>query len=118
MPVTINGTNGVTFNDSSVQGASAIGYGQTWTDVKASRATDVTYTNSTGKPIMVCFTPVASGSMFGYARINGANILYQQFTPSGGGGCAGWTFIVPAGSTYLIANLSNMGTIAEWQELR
>jgi hypothetical protein len=35
------------------QTLSEIGVGQTWQDLTASRAMDVTYTNSTGKPIFV-----------------------------------------------------------------
>ena len=96
---------------------SAFGNGQTWTNVAASRAIGTTYTNSTAAPITVCMTPNASAAMYGYVVINGSNVLYQQFTPSGGGGCAAWTFIVPAGSTYSITNLSNV-SIANWWELR
>ena len=54
MAVDINGTTGLTFNNGSAQDVGGIGTGsQAWTNVTASRAFSTTYTNTTGKPIMV-----------------------------------------------------------------
>ena len=41
---------------SSLTGIPNLGVGQTWTNVLASRSAGVTYTNSTGKPIVVMFS--------------------------------------------------------------
>ena len=90
---------------------------QTWTNVSSSRVIGTTYTNSTGAPIFVAMTPNGSANMYGHAVINGSQVMYQQFTPSGGGGCAAWGFVVPNGSTYAITNSSNV-SIALWWELR
>ena len=56
--VTIDKASGITGKNLSGtntgdQTLSEIGVGQTWQDLTASRAMDVTYTNSTGKPIFV-----------------------------------------------------------------
>ena len=97
--------------------ADGIGYGQTWTNVTASRATGTTYTNSTGKPIMVVVTPVASGSLIGTFNINGSAVGVVQFTPSGGGGGSPFFYIIPNGNTYSVTNNSNFN-ISYWWELR
>jgi hypothetical protein len=116
MPVTINGTNGITFNNSSTQAQSA-GLGssataQTWQDVTASRVNNTTYTNSTGYPIMVAVSTGQTGSAFINFRVNGL-LITQQAVTSGAGG-AQTTVIVPNGATYL----SDSNAINTWLELR
>ncbi len=117
MTMVLSGSAGVTFPNNDVQATGALGVGQTWQNVTSSRAVNTTYTNTTGRPIMVVFTPNASANLYGYAVVNGLNIAYQQFTPSGGGGCAAWSFVVPSGGTYSITNTSNL-TLLSWFELR
>jgi len=95
----------------------AIGVGQTWTNMTASRATGTTYTNSTGKPIMVVVTPVASGSLIGTFNISGSAVGVVQFTPSGGGGGSPFFYIIPDGVTYSVTNNANFN-ISYWWELR
>jgi hypothetical protein len=95
----------------------AIGVGQTWQNVAASRAVGTTYTNSTGRPITVLFSPNASGGLITYANLNGVSLAFVQFTPSGGGGASPFTLIVPNGATYSFANGANT-TIGYWFELR
>jgi hypothetical protein len=94
-----------------------IGVGQTWTNVTGSRATGTTYTNSTGKPIMVVVTPVASGTLIGTFNINGSAVATVQHTPSGGGGGSPFSLIIPNGNTYSVTNNSNFA-IQSWWELR
>jgi hypothetical protein len=54
MAVDINGTTGLTFNNGSAQDVGGVGTGgQIWQNVASSRALNTSYTNSTGKPIMV-----------------------------------------------------------------
>jgi hypothetical protein len=98
--------------------AGGYGVGQTLTNYSSSgRAMDTTYTNSTGKPISVMFAPNASANLFAYAVIDGNNVEFQQFTPSGGGGCAAFFIMVPNGSTYRMTNAGN-ASLGLWWEWR
>ena len=107
-------SNGTTWTSAAAAG---IGVGQTWTNVTGSRATGTTYTNSTGKPIMVVVTPVASGGLIGTFNISGSAVGVVQFTPSGGGGGSPFFYIIPNGVTYSVTNNSNFN-ISYWWELR
>ena len=91
-----------------------LGIGQTWQLVTGSRVSGTTYTNSTGKPIMVVVTLAASGGGVSLSFvISGVTIPVFGFSASGGAGFAGGTVIVPDGATY-----SCTGTINSWAELR
>ena len=95
-------------------GASGIGEGQTWTDVKDSRAYGVTYTNSTGKPIEV-FVTNSGGSQLLKATV-GSVVLGQQsstYNTSTPRQC--FSFVVPNGATYKV---DCPGTLEYWTELR
>ena len=95
-------------------GASGIGKGQTWTDVKASRAYGVTYTNSTGKPIEV-FVTNSGGSVLLQATV-GSVVLGQQmstYNTSTPRQC--FSFVVPNAATYRV---DCTGTLEYWTELR
>ena len=116
MAVTINGTNGITFNNSSTQAQSA-GLGssataQTWQNVTGSRALGTTYTNSTGYPIMVF---ILSGGGGGTATlsilINGTQYMQAYASPYA---VATVTFIDPDGATYYASG----GNGGQWTELR
>lgn len=90
-----------------------LGVGQTWQDVKASRVSGTTYTNSTGKPIMVMVGAIRANS--GYSMtvvVNGVTIV----TADNSGvfyGSYDLSFIVPSGNTYVVT-----GSIRCWAELR
>jgi hypothetical protein len=117
---TIDGSQLVAASVTSTQMATAvqpIGVGQTWTNVTGTRATGTTYTNSTGRPIMVVVTPVASGGLIGTFNIAGSAVGVVQFTPSGGGGGSPFFYIIPNGVTYSVTNNSNFN-INYWWELR
>jgi hypothetical protein len=84
----------------------AIGYNQTWQNVASSRANGVTYTNSTGKPIMVGLTVIGTG----YIQVDGVNVAR-----SGINNATNYLgTIVPNGSTYIVGGWA--GTY--WAELR
>jgi hypothetical protein len=101
-----------------------IGLGQTWQDVIANRAFGVTYTNTTGKPIMVAarFSDGNNGALAYlhiWAFVDGLPVC------SNGAGSitstAGFTvtFIVPNGSNYSVIKDSNVvGALSIWSELR
>ncbi len=86
----------------------AIGVGQIWQDLIASRSSNTTYTNTTGKPIQVAVTTDFSISYF---YIDG-----NQVSVTGDGNnniTATHIFIIPNGSTY-----SFSGRLKKWWELR
>lgn len=89
----------------------AIGTGQTWQDVTASRVSGTTYTNSTGKPIMVTIS-TTQGTNPIQTLISEGLIVFGGITTASNSaiqGCA----IIRNGATYLYS-----GTIARWLELR
>jgi hypothetical protein len=95
----------------------SLGWGQTWTDVTGSRVKATTYTNSTGRPIMVAITCTSSGSPSPYTLsgfVNGINILQS----STGFDIDNLTWIVPNGATYKIELASTATSILIWAELR
>ena len=110
---TINGQSLLGLGDLSISsGDTGIGYGQTWQDVKASRAFGVTYTNSTGKPIEVSVTgywPGNGGTVALQPTIGGVVIGEQKY-----GYAPCMTFIVPNNTTYKV---NYNGTVVHWTEL-
>ena len=93
----------------------SIGVGQTWQAVTRSLST--TYTNSTGKPIMVATSIRGSSGSYARAYVDGVNILASTTID-----CCGvpqisyfpFTFVVPDGSTYYCTGVS----LILWRELR
>jgi len=98
-----------------------VGGGQTWQDVKASRALATTYTNSTGKPIFVSIA-VVWGNATGSVTLTIDGIIVQKFwsNPDSSDMSLSVSAIVPNGSTYSVAQTSNVaaGVIEYWAELR
>lgn len=91
-----------------------IGVGQSWVNVTSSRAAKTTYTNDTGKPILVLVSTYA-------IKTSGANFIVDGVVVSliGGSDAAivrPLSVIVPAGSTYRIDD--DIGTTRVWSELR
>ena len=93
-----------------------IGVGQTWQDVTASRSIGVTYTNTTGKPIMVYFGGHIGASADIYGHIN--NVLVSKLNILNASGTV--NLLVPNGSTYkyTISNGSLTIDMQFWFELR
>ena len=123
MSVSINGTNGITFNNGSTEATgSGMGTGataQTWQNVGASRAFNTTYTNSTGYPIMVVVTG-ASGGVAGNkavtATVNAVSIAANGFYTSTGNNYPSLSIIVPNGATYSFG--ADGVSLSTWFELR
>ena len=108
---------------------SASGYalgcgGQTWQNVLASRAIGTNYTNSTGRPIMVCvsansfnascnMTTVVDGVT---TNINRVSDYYtpDYVTPSP----QTTSFIVPNGVVYNVGQINGTVNLQSWAELR
>jgi len=111
-PSTIQGYGGQALN-----AMSSIGYSQTWQTVTGSRALSTTYTNTTGRPILV-IVGTTSGT------INAANTLtinsvavsiYNQAGSVTGGFTIG---IVPPYGTYSCTQTGTSASITYWVELR
>ena len=92
----------------------AVGYGQNWQDLTASRVAQTGYINSTGKPIVVFV-----GTIYGLSQLLSIyvdNVLIaSQDTTGSGNNTANLQVIVPPGSTY---SASSAKAINRWMELR
>ena len=110
-----------TYKWKSQSGAGEVGGNQTWQNVIANRAINVTYTNNTGKPIEVAITG-ACGShgngTFVHLVIDGLIVggYYASLNGEATGGSA--SGIVPAGSSYYATYNDALCNISNWSELR
>ena len=91
-----------------------LGVGQTWQDLTASRSLATTYTNSTGKPIMVSVTWEQSNQNEMTLTVGGISVDRGRQNQVGGGGAV--QAIVPTGATYSVTSTGN--SIVNWMELR
>jgi hypothetical protein len=103
----------------STNSTNAIGYNQTWQDVTGSRSVGTTYTNSTGKPIMVAITYVAtsSGDYGGNIDVGGVRVATANDYAANSGYITTVSAIVPNGSTYA-GSYNRHVTLQSWVELR
>jgi hypothetical protein len=88
-----------------------IGWGQSWTDVTASRAASTNYTNSTGKPIMVSIYRSANDGTSAIDLTVGGVVVATVNPDVNDGSTA--AAIVPNGATYSFG-----GAFTRWVELR
>ena len=102
----------------AIEANKSIGIGQTWQDVKDQRQAGVTYTNTTGRPIMVCIQAtmnygIATCSVF----VDGIKVgeVWEHHTVNK---VDHITFLVPNGSTYKADLTIGVHTIFIWSELR
>jgi hypothetical protein len=120
MTTKIDGTLGITFPDATVQNTAAksIGVSQTWQNMIASRAINVTYTNSTGKPIQVAVQGNFTTNQYAELVIGGVSIGIAGWNSFGSGGVNGMvTGIVPDGTSYIV-NSTGISSGLKWAELR
>jgi hypothetical protein len=105
-----SGTNTTAIATTAYAYSNDIGWGQTWQNVTASRASATSYTNSTGKPIMVSIYSGSFGT--GALYVDGIAVSFNVGT---GYYANQYTAIVPNGSAYaaypLVAGFY-------WSELR
>lgn len=93
-----------------------VGYQQTWQDVVAGRALSTTYTNTTGRPIVVAVgVTVGNTSTFTNLVVNGVNAARTQ-GPGGGSYMYDLIAIVPVGAQYSVSGGSP--ALNSWRELR
>jgi len=115
-----------TFNDGSAQdkstkeyalGVTGPGVGQSWVNVIGTRALLTTYTNSTGRPIMVAITTTPGPSVALVLRINSfGDSVDLDAGFNGGDGSPGFCVVIPIGAVYSVP-ISNY-PISRWFELR
>ncbi len=91
----------------------AFGVGQSWQDVTSSRSVNTTYTNSTGKPITVCFACGDTAGQVVNIRVDGLFVTRSGQYPGQGNGSHSATFIVPNGSIYRFEGSFPNGGIRE-----
>jgi hypothetical protein len=120
MTTKIDGTLGITFPDNTVQNTAAltIGVSQTWQNMIASRAINVTYTNSSGKPIMVAIQGNFSTNQYAELVIGGVSVAISGWNSFASGSVNGTvTGIVPNGTSYIV-NSTGISAGLKWAELR
>lgn len=94
--------------------ANTLGMGQTYQDVTGSRSSGVTYTNTSGRPILVVLSMLTiNAAESATILVNGVTIYsgdlgVSETTPV--------TFIVPDGMTYSVTVVAT--AITRWMELR
>lgn len=93
--------------------APVLGVGQSWQDVLASRVSGTTYTNTTGRPIMVSVTKAQSSASNNYITVDG--VIVGRVRGYGIEDQAPLVAIVPNGSQYSVTTTS---AIQHWAELR
>ena len=112
-----------TFSDGFAQNTTTnsypLGVGQTWQNVTASRGLITTYTNSTGRPIMVAITTTPGVSVALVLRINsfGASVdLDTSYNSAHTDGSPGFCVVIPIGAVYSIP--ASNWPFSRWFELR
>lgn len=91
-----------------------IGVGQTWQDVTASRVAGITYTNTTGKPIMVNVWSNGANSTIASLTIN-STVIDSYSVNTSTGALAKIHGLIPDGATY---SVSMTPAVSKWSELR
>jgi hypothetical protein len=115
-PTPTAGTNNTQLATTEFAMGAGIGSNQTWQDVKANRALGTTYTNSTGKPIVVSFYGHSDSNTDFQIFINGTSyVIFPQDPNSHYGGAIA---IIPTGATYKCQITSGSPTLDKWSELR
>lgn len=111
-----NGDNSTKVSTTAHVYGMGIGWGQTWQDMTSSRAIGTTYTNSTGKPIMVSIYCITTGaSQIVTLTVGGVAVAKQQGDTTNGAAASSISAIIPSGTTYV---LSGNRTLSLWAELR
>ena len=111
-------TQALTAAQGKVLNDQAFGVGQTWQDLTGSRSSGVTYTNNTGKPIMI--SVIATGRDAAVTIYVGSVLVATQTDIyDGPNNASTGSTIVPAGATYRVISTNKYGVnVTSWAELR
>jgi len=116
MPSVLRGND-----DFDTLGSKGLGDGQVWTDVLASRASAVEYTNTSGRAIQVIVSVQGkvAGNTFLSLVVDGIIVNEEQSGANTDGSIKGSVqAIVPNGSIYELQLTGGAQSIEEWAELR
>lgn len=94
--------------------SSVLGMGQTWQDLTASRALGTTYTNSTGRPILVNVSCTTTSGIQMQLTTEGLTLIGSSENVAGSG--VAITALIRAGQTYNVPAAGK--TLQSWRELR
>lgn len=97
-----------------------LGVGQTWQNMAASRAINTTYTNSTGRPIVIAVSAsLSTVNSTLWVNVNGSPIGFSSGNYAVNGWCAAQPVLVPSGATYSTTiNGGGSASSLSWLELR
>ena len=87
---------------------------QSWQDLTSSRAINVNYTNSTGRPIIIAGRTASPAGVSGYVVVDGVNVVRLSLS-SAQAVSDSWSVIVQPGSTYRTTGATS---VQNWAELR
>lgn len=112
-PTEIQGAGGLAL--ASLSSASTFGYGQTWQNVTASRTPGTTYTNTTGKPILVAIIAASTSTAYTMTFFTGGLSFPTVMSAPAAGYSTVVPIVIPPGGTYsaTVVNCS-----LTWTELR
>lgn len=100
----------------AVRQSQVVGVGQTLQNLTASRLFRTTYTNSTGRPIVVYVSGLTTTTNGGLSiSLNGQYVAFST-DPGPVGSVVAVNALIPDGSTYLVT--STFVSLSYWQELR
>ena len=111
-------TNG-TVPVARVSGLQQIGVGQSWQNLKSYRAFGATYTNTTGKPIVVSVSAILGENKNSVLTLNvdGVDVISSAVTMATYPVRGNVTAIVPPSATYRV-NSTSVASLQYWAELR
>lgn len=114
----LSGTYAISISGNAATASNAIGAGQTWQDVSASRTGGTTYQNTETVPIEVAITGRNSDNPEIAVQVssNGSSWIKVGTLPGSGSQSNGASFIVPANWYYRVNG--TMGSGYTWAELR
>lgn len=112
----LTAAQGKVLKDTKLETTSAFGVEQSWQDVKSSRVTGTTYTNTTSRPIVVNVTAMGyQATTQVIANIQGVSfIIGSDSTPYDT--IAAGSFVVPSGVGYSVSVVG--GSLKTWHEFR
>lgn len=107
----------LSYQSISETNASIFGRGQAWADLTASRVIGSTYTNTTGRPILVNVTGTLAGADGGFVfTVDGLMLSRPAWSGAFTGGTVGYTELIRPGANYSVG-VSNMNNF-KWSEYR
>lgn len=105
-------------NAATIAQSTDLGVGQSWQNVTGSRASGITYTNNTGKPIMVSVGAIGRDAVVSI-YVSGILVAKQTDIYDSNQNVSSCTIIVPNGADYSAIAVNAFGaSLHFWAELR